>query len=79
MRIYDRKRRLVLTEITLFLTPAEMRSLADAAALLATEAAANHVHVNDADFRREVLLAVYTESNIQDFDAESQGVIATPD
>lgn len=62
----------------MFLTPAEAKELADSAADLAEHPQKQHHHIEDAEFRRRVTVAVYTPENRELFDAESRQVIDAP-
>ena len=75
MKIYDQAGKRLLTEVTLFLSPAEMRNLGDSARRLAEDPHRHHDHVSDAALRQEITLAVYTRQNLDQFDEESRGVI----
>jgi hypothetical protein len=75
MRIYDSSSKRVLTEIALFLTPSEMRELADTADQLANHPGMHHGHINDRAFAQDILVAVYTADNLSQFDEESRQVI----
>jgi hypothetical protein len=77
MRIYDSTSKRVLTEITLFLTPIEMRELADSADQLANDPGMHHAHINDRTFAQEIVVAVYTAENLSQFDDESRQVIGS--
>jgi hypothetical protein len=79
MRIYDSSSKRVLTEVTLFLTPSEMRELADAADQLAGDAGMHHCHINDSTFAQEITVAVYTADNLSQFDDEARRIIGNDD
>jgi len=78
VRIYDPESKKVLRNVTLFLTPAEARELADSAADLATHPEKHHHHISDAEYTREIAIAVYTPENRTHFDAESSRIIDAP-
>jgi hypothetical protein len=65
--------------VTLFLTPAEARELVDSASDLAKYPGKHHHHIPDTDAKSEIIVAVYTPHNIEDFDAESRAVIEVSD
>ena len=75
MRIYDQESKRVLTNVTIYLTPAEARELAGAAEALADNPDDHHQHVSDKTFQQEVTLAVYTRGNLDQFDEESRKLI----
>lgn len=78
MRIYDPKVKKPLESITLFLTRAEAKELADSAADLASHPEKHHHHIPDAEQTREITIAVYTASDQAHFDAESRRIIGAP-
>jgi hypothetical protein len=78
VRIYDPQSKKALDNITLFLTPAEAKELADSAADLATHPDKQHHHIPDAEHTREITVAVYTPENRAHFDAESRRIIDAP-
>jgi len=75
MRIMDGDSMAALEKVTLLLTPEEARELADAARDLVSKPEVHHHHVPDAEFRREITLAVYTPENLNTFDAETKRVL----
>ena len=75
MRIYDPKTKRVLENVTLFLTPEEAGELGQSALDLAKSPKKHHHHVSDAEFKREITIAVYTPENIAGFDAEARRII----
>ena len=75
MKIYDSKSKRELGRVTLYLTPDEASELADTARSLAKNPNQHHGHVNNADYSREVTIAVYTPENMSQFDAESQRLL----
>jgi len=77
MRIYDRKAKRILTEVVLYLTPAEMHELAGGAAGLVSDPSQHHTHVLDLDCRSEINLVIYTPDIVSQLDAESQSVIGS--
>lgn len=79
MRIYDSSSKRVLTDVTLFLTPSEMRELADTADQLANDPSMHHGHINDSKFAQEIVVAVYTADNLSQFDDESRQIIGSDD
>ncbi len=78
MRIYDPDSKRVLQNVTLFLTPGEARELADSASDLAAHPQKRHHHIPDADYAREITIAVYTPENRAHFDAEASRIIDAP-
>jgi hypothetical protein len=75
MKIYDQESKRVLTNVTIYLAPAEARELAGAAQDLADNPQHQHHHVGDKTFQQEVTLAVYTRENLHQFDEESRRLI----
>ena len=78
MKIYDPESKKSFRSITLFLTPAEAQELADSAAHLAAHPEKHHHHISDAEYGREITIAVYTPENRAHFDAESGRIIDAP-
>jgi hypothetical protein len=78
VRIYDPESKKTFQSITLFLTPAEAKELAESAADLASHPEKHHHHVPDAAHAREITVAVYTPENQAHFDAESRRIIDAP-
>ena len=74
MRIYDHDAKRTLQRVTLFLTPAEARELADSAADLAEHPEKHHHHISDSAYEREVIIAVHTPENQHQFDADSKRI-----
>jgi hypothetical protein len=66
MRIIDQRRDEQLDGITIMLTPAEAAELASKIKNLAV-ATGDHAHVFDAEYRRELVVAVYTPENLHLF------------
>jgi hypothetical protein len=78
MRIYDPESKKVFQNVTLFLTPAEAKELADSAADLASHPEKHHHHIPDAEYTREITIAIYTPENRAHFDPESSRIIDAP-
>ena len=78
MRIYDPESKKVFQNITLFVTPAEAKELADSASDLAAHPEKHHHHIPDSEGTREITIAVYTPENRAHFDAESSRIIDAP-
>jgi hypothetical protein len=76
MRIYNPTNKQVLDRVTLFLTPDEARELGQTASDLAQSPQKHHEHVPDAEFKREITVAVYTPENLTQYDSESRKIIA---
>lgn len=75
MKIYDPDSKRVLKNVTLFLTPQEAAELGDSANDLSRHPAHHHHHINDSEYRTEIVIAVYTDDNLRSFDEESRRVI----
>jgi hypothetical protein len=75
MKIYDPENKLMLSSVTLFLTPEEAAELASDAQDLADHPEKQHHHVNSRDYEAEITVAVYTRGNIAQFDSESRHII----
>ena len=75
VRIYDPESKKNVQDVTLFLTPAEAKELADSASDLAAHPEKHHHHIPDDTHTREITIAVYTPENRAHFDAESSRII----
>ena len=75
MRIYDHEAKKELSSITLFLTPDEALELASDAEDLSRNPQKHHTHISNKDYDREIILAVYTDENLSQFDEESKMII----
>ena len=64
MRILDQKNDIPLKRVLILLTPEEAKELSDTLKQLLVQPD-QHFHVPDADFEREITLAIYTPSNLQ--------------
>lgn len=75
MRILDNETSRPLTNVTLYLTREEALQLEGALQdLLAT--GEHHSHLNDAEYVRELTVAVYTSKNLDQFDERSRRLIS---
>lgn len=72
MRIYDNESKRLLTSVTLFLTPAEAKELADDAADLGASPDKHHAHINDNSYKHEITISVYTRGNFSQFHEEAK-------
>ncbi len=79
MKIYDSDSKRTLKNVTLFLTPEEAAELGDSASDLSSHPEKHHHHVSDADFNKEIIVSVYTDKNLEQFDEESKRVIEAKD
>lgn len=75
MIIFDKESNRVLSEVTLFLTPAEATELGASAADLGENPAKHHHHVSSKDYGTEITVAVYTAANLSSYDQESRNII----
>ena len=75
MRIHDDRNDKQLSSITLYLTPAEASELADGARDLSENPDKHHFHIPGENYEKEVTLAVYTPTNLDQFDEKSRRVI----
>jgi hypothetical protein len=75
MKIYDPISKQVLTQLMLYLTPAEAQELGQSVLDLAKNPEKHHHHVPASDFQQEITVSVYTADNISGFDAESRKII----
>jgi hypothetical protein len=68
MRIYDGDIKKALNSVLLMLTPAEVDELI--AYLRSLSIKNDHVHVDDADYKRMITIGLYTQENLQNFSPE---------
>jgi hypothetical protein len=77
MRILDNKTEQSIKNISLFLTKAEASELRDTldALLNNSDKDGYHLHLNDDDYLREVTFSIYSEKNINTFNARIQRLL----
>jgi hypothetical protein len=76
MRILDKTTDKSANNICLYLTLDEANQLRDFLSELIEDPNQHHTHVEDFDSEKELTVAVYTESNLHQFDARSRRLIA---
>ena len=77
MRILDQDQDKAISRITLLLRPSEASELRDALeSLLKSDRPVHHEHVPDADFEKEVTIALYSEEAMDSFDERTRRLIA---
>jgi hypothetical protein len=59
----------------LYLTPAEAHQMIGYLKSLLDDPDANHSHLDDAEYKHEVTLSIYTDSNIQHYDERSKKLL----
>ena len=75
MRILDGNHDLPLTNVALYLTVEEARSLHEQLAELIAKPQLHHSHIEDDTFTREITIAIYEPSSLSRFDERSQKLI----
>lgn len=75
MKIYDPESKRTLKNVTLFLTIEEAADLGFSATDLSDYPEKHHHHVSDNECTAEIIVSVYTDTNIDSFDEESRQVI----
>lgn len=75
MRILDETNDRSLKGVSLFLTPEEAESMLAQLGALVSRTRRHHVHIEDEDSEREITIAIYTESNVSQFDRRSRLLI----
>lgn len=75
MRIYDDENKRVLNSVTLFLTPQEASEMASDLRDLSDHPEKYHHHINNNDYSNEIIVSVYTDDNINQFDEESRRIL----
>lgn len=79
MRILDCDTDDALHNVTIFLTADEARQMIGVLEDLVHDPARQHGHVNDLDYQREITIAVYTPTNLGQFDERSRRLIEASD
>ncbi len=74
MRILDTLNNQPLTNILILLTPSEMNELKDKLEIINPEFK-DHIHVEDAEYAREITVAVYTANNLHFFSKNVRDLI----
>jgi hypothetical protein len=74
MRIFDAETKLVLNGVLLMLTPEEASELWSKIKHMTPENG-GHIHVNDAEYQREIIVAIYTKDNLHFFTKDIQKAI----
>ncbi len=74
MRIIDKKNKTTLDTILIMLTPSEASELASKIKSL-DPSTGDHLHLNDAEYEREITLAVYTDENFVFFADDIRNII----
>jgi hypothetical protein len=77
MRIIDQKTHTTLSKILIMLTPDEALELWSSIENI-DYTKPNHIHVDDAEYKREITVAIYTDKNLQSFSEEVRKVIEEP-
>ncbi len=76
MRILDLDSNKPCRYVGIMLTPEEAKELTDLLkAILDDPKHEGHLHVSDAEYRREITVAIYTEKNLGQFSKEVQRLI----
>ena len=75
MRIYDEQNDKQLSSVTIYLAPAEAAELGSDAVALSENPNKHHSHISDENGERKITLAVYTQSNLGQFDENSRKII----
>lgn len=68
MRIYDEKNKTPLRSILIMLTPSEIHELIGS--LESLNLKNDHIHVDDAEYKREITIGLYTPNNLHSFAPE---------
>ncbi|MBI4871233.1 MAG: hypothetical protein HY814_06660 [Candidatus Riflebacteria bacterium] len=75
MRIYDPLGKQIMSACTVYLTRDEVKELASMASSLAAHSEGHHDHLVGADYMSQLTIAVYTKTNLGEFDPESVAVL----
>lgn len=71
MRILDDNTDRTIKQVSVYLTLDEAKSLLSQLNDLIAKPKIHHIHVQDAGFEREVTIAIYSTSNLSNFDERS--------
>lgn len=75
MRILNLNDDLPLSNITVYLTPAEATQMVGYLEQLLAEPEQHHAHLNDDEYQREITLTVYQTGNLEHYDERSKKLI----
>jgi len=75
MRILDNETGLALDSVTLYFTLPEAEEVMQTIAQLLATPAEHHAHINDHEYKREITIAIYTQTNLTEFDERSRRLI----
>ena len=75
MRILDDDNDRPIKHVMVFLTIQEAQSLYQQLGVLISKRETHHIHVEDDDNKREMTIAIYSLSNISQFDEQSRKLI----
>jgi len=78
MRMLDMATQQPLRNVIVYLTREEaiqVRSALDQLLAITDDAVAEHIHINDSEYRHELTLTIYTKANIDKFDARSRQLL----
>ena len=75
MRILDVTHERPLKQVGIYLTTEEAKSLCKQLSDLISKPKRHHVHIEDDSFTREITIAIYTPSNLSQFDELSRRLI----
>jgi hypothetical protein len=75
MRILDNETGSALDAVTIYFTRQEAEEAIQSLARLMATSAEHHVHLNDAEYQREVTISIYSQDNLHEFDERSRRLI----
>ena len=75
MRIHDMESDKSIDLVGIYLTIDEAKRLRDGLEILIKDPEQHHDHITDSDYKKELILAVYTENNMDSFDSRSRRLI----
>ena len=75
MRILDNETGKALREIIVYFTRDEMSEVQEIAEAFVKGEEDHHYHMNDENFEREIIFAMYTDENLHEFDERSRKLI----
>lgn len=77
MRIFNEDNQKAINNVSLFLTIEEAKEMFDSLEQLINNFKndADHTHINDSEYKREIMVCLYSESNLQSFNKEIQKLI----
>ncbi|MEO2073788.1 MAG: hypothetical protein ABGX20_00005 [Bacillus sp. (in: firmicutes)] len=77
MRIFDEDNKIPIKNVSIFLTRSEAAEMVDSLndILENFQHNADHAHINDNDYKREITICVYEDNDLRGFNEEAKKLI----